>query len=391
MNREPLPAMRITRLFSSPDGDIALGPEDLKRPFLIRPSEPHPFLTLGDYFEAIQTFLLRDSAKSLMAAVNTEGPRKNMRGRIREIRIRSEKHGALYHVASIEALLRDRSVKLAVSTAISKEARSCLADEYEILKTLHRSHGLPYLPRVYDRGEVPFGKPSGEGETLGLMMTEWFDGWHEWHLSGNASDDRQQIAIWDLEKGCRLATKEEGFEIFRQAARILTLYYDPRSFKQIHPWCHAAGDFIVKTGDDGTHVRLTTARGYCSIMDVLSDHRVDPLIALVYFFLNLTIWMRLDKLDGVGKMIWAEDRCLQAVIAGFLDALQVMTQKGAFRFGQANRLLSLLRSLDEAELGRLFVPLMGFYEEVRPAESTVIREHLEGHVRGLHRLLLQSQ
>ena len=46
--------MIIEYLFSSPEGDISLAPEDLARPFLITPSEHHPFLTLGDYFEAIR-------------------------------------------------------------------------------------------------------------------------------------------------------------------------------------------------------------------------------------------------------------------------------------------------------------------------------------------------
>ncbi len=63
--------MEIKYLFSSPEGDISLGPvedpvfggEDLARPFLITPSEHHPFLTLGDYFEAIRAFILKDQGK----------------------------------------------------------------------------------------------------------------------------------------------------------------------------------------------------------------------------------------------------------------------------------------------------------------------------------------
>jgi hypothetical protein len=379
--------MRIAYLFSSPDGDIALGPEDLKRPFLIRPSDPHPFLTLGDYLEAIRTFLLRDHAKALMPVLNTQGPEKNRGAKIREIRIRSEKHGAFYHVASIEIMLTHGPVKLAVSTAVSEEARRCLANEHHILKTLHRSHGLPYLPRVYDRGEILFENPSGECETLGMMMSEWFEGCHEWHLSMDGSSDCQRIAIWDLARGHRYATEGEASEIFRQAARILTLYYDPHSFKQIHPWRHAAGDFIVQTGHDGIHVRLTTARGYYSIMAFLSDDRVDPLIAMAYFFLNMTIWMRLDKIDGVGETAWAGDFSLQPAVDGFLDGLRTMAENHVLPVDQAQRLLSLLRMLNEAELKRLFAPLLAFYEEESPAEARIIYAHLPEHVTLLHRLL----
>lgn len=379
--------MFIDHLFSSPDGDIRLRPEDLARPFLIRPSEPHPFLTLGDYFEAIETFLLRDEEKCLITILKARGIGKDKRGRIRRIRIRSEKHGALYHVASIEILLDDRPIKSAVSTAVSNQARSCLTNEYNTLKSLHRSHMLPYLPPVYEKGDVTCLNGHQGRETLSMMLSEWFEGSHEWHLSMDAANHRQKVCIWDLENGHRYASEEEAFEIFRQAARILTLYYDPHTFKQIHPWRHAAGDFIVKTGHDGIHIRLTTARGYRSIMDFLSKDRANPLIAMAYFFLNLTVCMRLDKLNGVGETVWAGDFSVQAAVEGFLEGLRILVEKGTLPSGQIRKLLSLLQSLNEGELERLFAPLLAFYEADSPAEHQVIHAHLKDHVSTLHQRL----
>jgi len=58
--------MEIKYLFSSQEGDISLGPEDLARPFLITPSEHHPFLTLEDYFNTIREFVLKDQGKRLV-------------------------------------------------------------------------------------------------------------------------------------------------------------------------------------------------------------------------------------------------------------------------------------------------------------------------------------
>jgi hypothetical protein len=199
----------------------------------------------------------------------------------------------------------------------------------------------------------------------------------------DATDNRQKVCIWDLERGHRYASEEEAFEIFRKASRILTLYYDPRAFKQIHPWHHAAGDFVVKTGDDGIHVKLTTARGYRSVMDFLANDSVRPIIARVYFFLNMTVRMRLDRLNGVGDTVWAGDFSVQATTDGFFDALQILAEKGLMMPDEIRGLLSLLQSLNAEEFESLFNPLLAFYLEGSPTELHVIQAHLKGHIRSL--------
>ncbi|MFO7599325.1 MAG: hypothetical protein R6X27_05880 [Candidatus Desulfacyla sp.] len=379
--------MFIDYLFSSPGGDIPLGPKDLARPFLIAPSEPHPFLTLGDYFETIKRFVLKDGGNCLTNALEARAIRENDLDTIKRIRIRSEKHGVLYHVASVEIFVDDRPVKFAVSTAVSNGAKSCLTNEYEIVRSLCRSLRPSYLPKIYEKGDVicQGGHPSHE--TLTLMLSEWFEDYHEWHFSMDETDNRQKICIWDLENGHRYASEEEAFEIFRQASRILTLYYDPHTFKQIIPWSHAAGDFVVKTGDDGIHVRLTTARGYRSIMDFFSEDAVHPMIAMAYFFLNLTVRMRLDRLNGVEETVWAGDFIVQAVGEGFFEALGIMGGKGMLTSNEIQECRSLLQSLAEDDLERLFKPLLALYQEESPDEFHVIHAHLKGHVGSLYRTL----
>jgi len=306
------------------------------------------------------------------------------------IRIRSEKHGALYHIASVEILTDAPSIRLAVTTAVSDGPRLCLAEEYDTLISLNRSHRLPYLPAVYAQGEVTYSKGQTPCETFTLMLSEWFEGYHEWHLSVDPSDQDQRVCIWDLDKGYRYASSEEAFEIYRQASSILTVYYDPHTFRQIYPWRHAAGDFVVKTGDEGVQVRLITVRGYRSIMDFFSDGPVDPLIALTYFFLDLTIGMRLDRLDGVGETVWAPDVAVQATLAGFLESLSIMADMGRMTSEAVRKLRSLLQSLDRDDLGRLHQPLLAFYAEERPDESRVIQARLEAHISSLHQALQKS-
>jgi len=381
------PTMFIDYLFSSPDGDIPLGPQDLARPFLMAPSEPHPFLTLGDYFETIRKFALRDGGRCLIDALRAGAIGEGGLDAIQGIRIRSEKHGVLYHVASVEIVVDDSTVKFAVSTAVSSEAKSCLTNEYEIVKSLYRSLRPSYLPKIYEKGDMICQGGDQPYETLTLMLSEWFEGYHEWHFSSDQADNRQKICIWDLENGHRYASEEEAFEIFRQASRILTLYYDAHTFKQIYPWYHAAGDFVVKTGDDGIHVKLTTARDYRSIMDFFSEDAVHPMIARVYFFLNLTVRMRLDRVNGVEETVWAGDFAVQAVAEGFFEALGFMDGKGMLTSDEIQECLSLLQSLAEDDFERLFNPLLAFYQENSPDELHVIRAHLKGHVGALCRTL----
>ncbi len=387
--------MEIKYLFSSPEGDISLGPvedpvfsgEDLARPFLITPSEHHPFLILGDYFNAIREFILKDQGKRLADILKERLNREIGPDSIHKILIRSEKHGALYHLASVEIFVDDKEIKFAVSTAISEKGKGWLTHEYEMLNLLNSSLKLPYLPDVYLRGEVKCDAGNGKHETLSMLLSEWFENYHEWHFSIDENDNNQKICIWDLQNGNRYASKEEAFEIFRQTSKILTLYYDTKDFNQIYPWHHAAGDFIVRTKNRSIDVRLTTVREYQSIMNYFSEETAKPMIAIVYFFLNLTIRMRLDKLNGVGETVWAGDFCVNATTEGFSDAIRIMESEGRYYLGRPKDLLSLLKSFGEEEIRGLFHPLLDWYQEGDPAEFRVIQANLRSHVNLLYHAL----
>jgi len=379
--------MNIQYLFSSPDGDIALTPEDLARPFLITPTEAHSFLTLGDYFNSIETFLLKDPAKPLYSILKERFNKQTDINSIQELLIRSEKHGALYHPASIEVMVEGKQLKIAASTAVTEKGKLWLAREYEILKYLNRSYKLPYLPNIYTKGGIECKADDRKHETLVMILAEWFEGYHEWHLSIDETDNTRKISIWDMENGNRYASEREAFEIFRQASKILTLYYDTNSFNQIYPWHHAAGDFIVGIRDGRIDVRLTTARKYESIMGSFSEDTVNPIIAMIYFFLNLTVRMQLDKLDGVGKTVWAGDFTAGAATAGFFEALMTMETEGRYNLGKVEDLLSLLQSFREEELEGLFQSLITLYLEDDPEDVAVIQENLGRHISLLYQVL----
>ncbi|RKX57917.1 MAG: hypothetical protein DRP28_05870, partial [Thermodesulfobacteriota bacterium] len=248
--------MVIKYLFSAPKGDIPVCYDDLQRPFLISPGKSHPFLILGDYFEAIKDFILRDQGRPLVRVLREQLKADIGPDGISEILIRTEKHGALYHLASAEVFSGRQSMKMCVSTAVSENEKAWLRHEFDLLKFLNSTFALPYLPVPYFQGDTRVHSDHGD-ESLTMSLTEWFEDYHEWHLSMDEKGGKQRICIWDLQRGLCFASKEEGFEIFRQISKVLTLYYDTRDFNQIYPWHHAAGDFIVRRKDGIIDVKLT--------------------------------------------------------------------------------------------------------------------------------------
>jgi|AntAceMinimDraft_9_1070365.scaffolds.fasta_scaffold01559_5 hypothetical protein len=375
--------MVIKYLFSAPKGDIPVCPDDLQRPFLISPGESHPFLTLGNYFEAIKDFILRDHGRPLTAVLCERFSVDVGPDSIHEILIRTEKHGALYHLASVEVFCGGQSMKMCISTAVSANGKAWLRHESGLLKFLNSTFALPYLPVPYFEGDINVRSDYGN-ESLSMFSTEWFENYHEWHLSMDEKGEKQVICVWDLENGHWLASKEQGFEIFRQASKILTIYYDIHGFNQIYPWHHAAGDFIVRSKDGIIDVKLTTARKYEPIMLFSSKDTIDPVVALTYFFLNLSIRMRLDRLDGIGARVWADGFSVEALIHGFFDGLRIMGAHGRYELCEVSDLLSLFKGFDQEELAGLFYPLLDMYAKEDPGDFSVIQANMGSHTKELY-------
>lgn len=374
-------------IFSDQKGDIYAGPDELTLPFRISLSKKHPFLTLGDYFDSIRDFLLRDHRETFENVLRKQLNDNSMGFyEIEKVLIRSEKHGALYHLASVEAFALGRSTKVAVSTAVSQDGKVCLAHEFDTLRSLNHAFNFSYVPEPYLKGEI--NRPVGANkETLAMFLTEWFEDYHEWHLSYDEKIKKQRLCIWDLKNGHRFATRQEDFEIFRQASRILTLYYNTQDFSQIYPWHHAAGDFVIKSEDGVIDVKLASARQYKPIIPFMSKEPINPMISLVYFFLDLTMRMRLDKLDGVGEIVWADDSSINATTTGFFEGLLVMESEGRYNLGNIGGLLSLLKGFSDDELRKLYDSLLNLYPYRDPGDLAVIRANLDNHISCLHHVV----
>lgn len=372
----------ITRfLFSSPEGDILLTRKDLEKPLLISPSLPHPFLTLRDYFDAARAFLHEDN---LAFFLNTLQPRQEKPPReeqIRKLLIRSEKQGALYHVASVEVAGKQMCNRYSLVTALTEKSRDLLEREFNTLAFLNRMYPSSGLPKVYFKGDRDIVR-DGQKETLSFLLEEWLEGYHEWHVSRDGTGN-QHLCVWDQEKGYYIASERFFFQLFRRAARILTLLYDPKTSCQVRPWHHAAGDFVIRTREREPSVRLTTARGYEPLLTLPGQGPNKVLANLLFFFLDLGLRMRIDRLDGVGEVTWIEGNILSAVTQGFFEAVKIMIDEDGCSKTVARDFLDLLRSFSPAELLTAFQPLLEIYRDGPREELELILEHLPDHVEGI--------
>lgn len=196
------------------------------------------------------------------------------------------------------------------------------------------------------------------------------------------ADGKQKIKIWDLKRGHRYASFTEAFRMIEASSKILALYYDHGDFSRIGAWHHAAGDFIVSIPEDGRlNVKLTTVRKYEPLMASFSEEDTSPMIAMIYFFLDTTIRMRLDRLDGVGETVWLDDFAVTAAVKGFFEGLRERETNGDGVIPvQASDLISLLQSFDGKELKRVFEPLMDHYATQDSDGMAFMSTHVDDHI-----------
>jgi len=297
----------ITYLVSSPHGDVPVDTDRLDLPLEVDTLET-PY---GTYFDSIKNFLASEKFKPFLDAVNKKTGREVHVKDIDEIIIRTEKHGLLYHPASIDIALKHEKIKFGLNVAVTDTGKDWLKEEFSVLQKLHKKFNLRYLPEVYFAGEL---------NSMLFMLEDWFEGYHEFHVSFD-EEGQKKLKLWEYGSGYIYLSPEEACDIYKQASKILTLYYDFEHFNYIYPWHHAAGDFIVRVDNENMDVRLTTARRYKPLLD-FQKNETDPIFALFYFFLHLSLQMRLDKIDGVGEVVWAEDCSVDAAVQGFCEALQ---------------------------------------------------------------------
>ena len=331
------------------------------------------------YFQAIQQVIEKAGYENLLAALRTRLRRLVTLNEIREIRIFSEKHGSDYHPARVEVRLPDQVVLFVMDVALTERGRFVLPNEFKVLVQLNRKYDRPFLPKAYflDTTEAMI-KPEG-GLPVLMYLGDWLEGFHEFHLSIDPADGLQKIVLWDNPRHDHYLPEALFTPIYKEIARVLTGYYDLNTFFQIHPWHLAAGDFIARIENDRVEVRLVAARHYGPLVgpEDLSWEE-----ALLFFLLNLTLRIRLDRLDGVGEIAWADEGCLSSAIEGFFLALEEKVERGEFTEDYPRRFRKFLRSLSIEDLEERLSASVGANDPSAP-DLPVIEKHLDRHLKAV--------
>ena len=298
---------------------------------------------------------------------------------IENILIRYEKYGSLYQIGSIEISGRHHVNKFGVSMALTPNAKVQMAVEYQNTENLDALlyPDTNFLPKMYLKNLVRV-KRNERIDSVLISLFEWFEGYHEWHVQKD-DEGKERILVWDFQNGYWFAEDNQVYDIIQKASKILTIYYNVQTYTQIFPWHHGSGDFIAGFVEGKADVRLIAVRGYGPL--VVSDERefIDPLKALVGFFLTLTVKMRIDKDEGMGKPVWSNSITPLPVIDGFLEGLRVQESRGMCPSNSAHMARQVLKGRDVNEIKSMLYFQMNRYRCIDPVDSEVIADHQDRH------------
>jgi len=348
---------------------------------------PNSAFNYGDYFLAAYDFLQQNRCEMLTGALSQQLKQNVKREDIEEINICLEKHGEFYHPARIDIVLPDSSIPFVLNVAVSEVGKNNIQREYILLKKLNDDFTFSFVPKVYGQGRVT----TKDNLDCYMFLGEWLKGFYEFHITLDPVDEKKKIVVWDPEKGHFFLTTEQIRELYKQVAMILTGYYNVETFAQIFPWHQAAGDFVVKLVNNKLDVKLVSVRNYVSLF---KENEVDDrdrdihflLEALLVFFLNLSIRMRLDRMDGIGDIVWAENIAVEGTLQGFFEGLALKQPVDGlpdtlYRCFQAH-----LLSLSQKDLLDLCYAMADSYNPKAP-EVPVIKRNLKKHVTILYEVI----
>jgi len=331
-------------------------------------------LTLGDYFNAVRIFLKRDQYRAVIAALYGIGRGNVDVEQIQAIRVFLVKHGQYYHPARIEIDSGKMISSFVLNVAVSATARKMIRKEAAALDQLCSRFPYSFLPKVYATGEVSIDDRRG----FGMLLGQWFDDYHEFHLSRGNGGNQNRILVWDGKVAKCFLSPEQTRAAYDHAALILTAYYNMATFEHISVWHHAAGDFVIKLHRDRLVMKLITVRRYAPLLDNVKPDVHLILEALQFFLLNLSLHMRLDRLDGVGDPVWASDIAVAGSVDGFLKGLMLQVKAGLIPIEIVEGCLKYLGAVSSSEWIDMTVSLVNRYDPDLP-ELSLIQRNLDQH------------
>lgn len=347
-------------------------------------------ITIGDYFLAARLFFEKSGLDMIAGAFRQRFNNNIKPGHIEQISIMLVKHGEFYHPSRVEVRVQEKQMVFVLNVAISRTGKAHVKNEYQTLRKLNREFSCAVLPQVYGCDEVDIR----DNHPVGMFLGQWFENYYEFHISRDPADKKNKIVVWDSKRGSDFLSTDQSLNLYTQAAGILTGYYNLESFEQINSWHHAAGDFIVCRDNKKIDLKLITVRRYASRFKQLENRNntetdVEPILqALLVFFLKLSLKMRLDRLDGVGNIVWADNRAVQGTLIGFLNALGLKPQVPSLPDSVLRCFFYYLSVCSKTDLLELTETILSTFNPDSP-EVDVIGQHLNRHIDTLHHCIHQ--
>ncbi|MBT3178902.1 hypothetical protein [Desulfobacula sp.] len=361
--------------------EVPLSGKNTQTSFNISSNNPiqKSLVTIGDYFSAAHRFLSENDFSRLKTGLEIFLKRPGLTHQFERITLFLEKHGAFYHPLKIEVrLIENQSCYFVLNGAVSRLGLALIENEYQLISGLNKTFPKQYLPRVFSVDVIKTDKGR-----IGFFLGEWFEGYKEFHAT--QKQGRRKVVIWESDGSYNYISETMALPIYHEISRILTCYYDIETFEQIFPWHHGAGDFIVKIEDDKIDVRMITVRGYSALteLDDSSENKTKHILpGLLFFFLNLTLRIRLDRLNGTGPAVILGKKIIPVAIEGFLQALE----EKATQYDYGDIRLSFIEFFRQFNLEQIMELMENILESCHSdaSEISVIKENIESHSRILH-------
>lgn len=343
-------------------------PLPLERQPVSADQAPSAAVSHGAYFLAVQTYLQNEGALHLAAACDRSSAASPSCQTPDRIDVILEKHGAFYHPSRILVPSLDTPRSFVLNVALTPVGVEWMENEIRSLGALSARLPAASIPRVCGRGHVE----DENGVRFEMFLAEWFEDFHEFHLSLDPRDGTQKIIVWDQGQGPFFLAPERIQEVYQQTAYLLTRAYDPETTRQIYPWHHAAGDFVLRYRESRVDVKLISVRQYAPTLAMATHRNLDDdarRMAAMVFFANLTLRNRIDRRDGTGVLAWADDATVRATVTGF---------KHGWALGSGDDLDDMLACYDEEDW-RALLTVVGPQYRLMPAEKELLERHIASH------------
>lgn len=288
-------------------------------------------VSYGAYFGTLQEALAADNCAALREAIGRTARTTITPEQIESVEIQLLKHGHFYHPARVVVFAAGIAHSMALNLAVTADGIALLPRETAALTALARQGGLDNLPRVLAQGECV----SAQGQVWRWFLAPWFEGFHEFHLTG-VPGGRQAVTVWSGTPQPTLLSAHQTDALLEGAARLLATAFNPHTLAHIFPWHHAAGDFVVRMGPGGQpQVRLITVRDYQALLPPIEaddagedDAFLERLLyALLLLAVQVALRLRVDRLDGVGEIAVHPVCVLTAICRGYLAGVDQMCRR----------------------------------------------------------------